>query len=88
MNLLFLQVGALGHGDCKNRYTPTPVKSLRSLKKITHIQSGLRFTNAINENNELYCWGKGDYGVFGDGNNKSFNTPQRNEFFEGYLKKE
>ncbi|CAD8142128.1 unnamed protein product [Paramecium pentaurelia] len=88
MDLLFLQVGALGHGDSKNRYTPTPVKALRSLKKIKYIQSGMRFTNAINENNELYVWGKGDYGVFGDGNNKSFNIPQRNEFFEGYLKKE
>lgn len=29
MDLLFLQVGALGHGDSKTRYTPTPVKCLR-----------------------------------------------------------
>ena len=36
----------------------------------------------------MYVWGKGDYGVFGDGNNKSHNTPKRNEFFEDYLKKE
>ena len=32
-------------------------------------------------------WGKGDYGVFGDGNNKSLLLPQKNEYFEDYLKK-
>lgn len=41
----------------------------------------------MNANNEIYNWGKGDYGVFGDGNNKSHKTPQFNTYFE-YLKKE
>lgn len=71
MDLLFLQVGALGHGDNKTRYSPTPVEMLRQLPPIKHISCGHRFVNAVNVNNQLYNWGKGDYGVFGDGNNKS-----------------
>lgn len=34
----------------------------------------------------MFVWGKGDYGVFGDGNNKSLKAPIKNEYFEGYLK--
>jgi len=29
----------------------------------------------------MYKWGRGDYGVFGDGNNKSLLVPQKNSFF-------
>lgn len=36
----------------------------------------------------MYVWGKGDYGVFGDGNNKSLNSPSRNDYFETYLKQQ
>jgi hypothetical protein len=31
--------------------------------------------NNLKEKNQLYNWGRGDYGVFGDGNNKNFVTP-------------
>ncbi len=59
MDLLFLKVGALGHGDLKTRYTPTPVEALRKLPPITKITSGFQFVTVINKNNELYNWGKG-----------------------------
>lgn len=29
----------------------------------------------------MYKWGRGDYGVFGDGNNKSLLVPKKNTFF-------
>lgn len=29
----------------------------------------------------MYKWGRGDYGVFGDGNNKSLFAPKKNSFF-------
>jgi hypothetical protein len=45
---------------------------------------GLHFTFAINKNQELYHWGKGDYGVFGDGENKSHAVPQLNEYFNNW----
>lgn len=88
LNLLFLQVGALGHGDFKTRYTPTPVKALRSLPPFKSIQCGLRFTMAVNADDVLYGWGKGDYGVFGQGKNKSLTQPEKNDYFEDYLKKQ
>lgn len=88
MDLLFLKVGALGHGDLKTRYTPTPVEALRKLPPIRKIASGFQFVTVINQKNEMYNWGKGDYGVFGDGENKSMKLPQKNLYFEDYLKKE
>jgi len=37
------------------------------------------------ENNEFYNWGRGDYGVFGNGESKSLWEPKINEYFI-YLK--
>lgn len=34
------------------------------------------------EKGEIYNWGRGEYGVFGDGSNKSLKTPHFNENFE------
>lgn len=39
----------------------------------------------ILENNEFYNWGRGDYGVFGNGESKSLWEPKINEYFI-YLK--
>ena len=30
----------------------------------------------------MYHWGRGDYGVFGDGNNSNLKVPHKNEYFE------
>ena len=38
--------------------------------------------------NDLYNWGKGDYGVLGDGNNKSQATPIINNYFQFLINKE
>lgn len=81
INLFFSSCGALGHGDNNNRYTPTPVKYLREQPPITKISSGYYFSNALAENNNFYNWGRGDYGVFGNGESKSLWVPQLNDFF-------
>jgi hypothetical protein len=51
MNLLFQRIGALGHGDTKIRFTPTPVEALRKYPPIKKITSGLHFMNALNKEN-------------------------------------
>ena len=49
---------------------------------ITRITSGNRFSLGLNEENDLYVWGSGEYGVFGDGNNKDALIPRKSEFFK------
>ncbi len=44
--------------------------------------AGYIFANALNVEGDLYNWGKGDYGVLGDGNNKSQYKPVKNNYFE------
>jgi len=34
------------------------------------------------EKNNLYYWGQGDYGVFGDGRTRGLKTPKLHEFFK------
>ena len=34
------------------------------------------------ENNELFHWGRGDYGVYGDGSNSNLKSPVKNSYFE------
>ena len=59
MDLLFQSIGALGHGDTKTRYAPTPVEALRAFPPIEFLSSGHRFVCAINKQKEIYNWGKG-----------------------------
>jgi alpha-tubulin suppressor-like RCC1 family protein len=77
--------GALGHGDNENRHTPTPVKGLRDHPAVVSISSGYYFANALTETKELFNWGRGDYGVFGNGESKSLWIPKKNDYF-AYLK--
>ena len=37
---------------------------------------------ALNKEHDLYVWGRGDYGVFGDGNNKDSIFPRKSTYFE------
>jgi len=57
--LLFSRVGALGHGDKKTRFTPTPIEELRKHSRVKRLTGGLHFMNALNEENKLFNWGKG-----------------------------
>lgn len=51
MNLLFQRIGALGHGDTKTRFTPTPVEELRKYPPVKRITTGLHFMNVLNNEN-------------------------------------
>jgi alpha-tubulin suppressor-like RCC1 family protein len=46
------------------------------------LQVGSAFVTAINTDNEVYNWGRGEYGVFGDGRNKSLSLPEKNYYFD------
>lgn len=46
------------------------------------MQVGSAFVTAINQENEVYNWGRGEYGVFGDGRNKSLSVPEKNYYFD------
>lgn len=81
MKLFYTPTGALGHGDHKSWFTPKPIQFLRDKPKITDIAVGSAFVNAINAEEEIYNWGRGEYGVFGDGRNKSLSLPEKNYYF-------
>lgn len=87
-----LAFGALGHGGNQDRHIPTPVETLRDLPPTLSVSAGSFFTNALNgklilrqkisnqiAQHDLYSWGRGEYAVFGDGNNKNLKGPVRNE---------
>lgn len=79
LQLVAPSFGALGHGTTQDRHIPTPIESLRNLPPIISISAGNFFTNALNAEHDLYSWGRGEYAVFGDGNNKNLKSPALNE---------
>lgn len=81
LDLMFSTCGPLGHGNNAHRYTPTPIETLRKLPPIKSISCGYGFGFALNVNNELYNWGKGDFGVFGNGHFGSLYKPELNDYF-------
>jgi len=82
------EVGALGHGDKEPHFYPKRVEWFRENKiKITKIAAGNYHCVAIDTKNNMYNWGKGQYGVLGNGDNSEAVLPQLNEEFE-FIKKQ
>lgn len=76
------EVGALGHGDKNAYYFPKKVAFFDSIgAKITQISAGLYHCCALTEEGDLYTWGRGLYGVLGNGSNQYSLTPVKNEDF-------
>lgn len=75
------QVGALGHGDLEPHFTPRKVKFF-SDKKVTRIAAGNYHCIALCEDNSLYTWGRGLFGVLGNGSNQQSLVPLLNEEFK------
>lgn len=50
--------------------------------KIKKISCGLFHCNALDEDNRLYNWGRGLYGVLGNGSNSHALLPKLNESME------
>lgn len=60
---------------------PTKIGELAG-KKILSISSGDDFVSVITDKHEVYQWGRGDEGNFGDGTRRHHISPQVNEQFE------
>lgn len=77
------EVGALGHGDRKPFFVPRKVRFFDDIdKKVVQISAGLYHTVALTEDGEVYTWGRGQYGVLGNGSNQYSLVPELNEDFE------
>ena len=78
------EIGALGHGNKDAHYMPTKVAWFEERGiKIKSIAAGLYHCVAIDEENQMYSWGRGLYGVLGNGNNDYQLLPQKVETIEG-----
>ena len=70
--------GQLGNGESgyyEKRNIPTPVSLPSDSANIIQISLGAFHTCAINNANDLLCWGRNDYGQVGDNTNEDKNTP-------------
>ncbi len=64
------EVGALGHGDKKHTFTPKKVEYFeKNGIKVKKIIAGMYHTGALTAEGDLYTWGRGLYGVLGNGSN-------------------
>ena len=82
------EVGALGHGDKKHTFVPKKIEFFEQNSiKIKKISAGMYHTVAIATDEKVYTWGRGLYGVLGNGSNQYSLTPELNEELE-YLRKE
>lgn len=76
------EVGALGHGDKKPYFIPKKVAFFDTVEsKVKEIAAGLYHTIALLENGDVYVWGRGQYGVLGNGSNSYSLIPSLNEEF-------
>lgn len=77
------EVGALGHGDKEPHFNPKRVDYFHENKiKVTSIAAGNYHCVALDDKNRMYNWGRGQYGVLGNGSNSEHMTPYLNEEFE------
>ena len=54
---------------------------------MTGISVGNSHACALNDKNELYVWGRGEYGTLGNGANKQFTAPVKNDLFDEFKEK-
>jgi alpha-tubulin suppressor-like RCC1 family protein len=96
LNTFFAEAGALGHGDKMDTFIP---KKVRFFEKnnivVKDIGCGIRHSVALSgiyslfihflDSGEVYTWGRGEYGLLGNGTNKDCLIPTKNEYLEMYL---
>ena len=76
------EVGALGHGDKKHTFTPKKVEFFEKNKiKVVKVEAGMYHCCALTDTGDVYTWGRGLYGVLGNGSNKYDLSPQLLEEF-------
>lgn len=80
------EIGALGHGDKEPQFVPKKVSFFEDNDiKIKSIASGLYHCNAISTTGSMYSWGRGLYGVLGNGSNSHALEPMLNEEVEDLI---
>ena len=75
--------GRLGHGNVTALETPTMVQSL-SNEFVTKVTCGFAFTSAITNEGVVYCWGAGENGRLGLGDNEDKLNPTKNVYLIDY----
>ena len=65
--------GQLGHGDITNINTPKIVNNLKNIQQISYGSCGLHFL-AKNSQNQIFVFGRNDYGQLGTGDTQSVST--------------
>lgn len=75
------EVGALGHGDKEAYFWPKCVDFFKG-NEVEMIAAGNYHCVAVTKDQKLYSWGRGLYGVLGNGSNRESLTPLLNEEFE------
>ncbi len=77
------EIGALGHGDKEPHFFPKRVDYFpENGLKVKSISAGLYHCNAMTTEGSVYTWGRGLYGVLGNGSNAHALEPQLNEDIE------
>ncbi len=59
--------GALGNSSTVSRADPVSVSGISGKQEVRLIAAGGRSTCAVTTDNQVYCWGKNNYGQVGDG---------------------
>ena len=77
LSFLFAKTLALGHESNDIVTVPKMIKKFSGLK-IKDISTNKHSALAVDDNNKLYVWGRGEFGVNGMGNSDSIQTPTEN----------
>lgn len=78
----------MGHGDKKHHFIPKKVEYFEKKGiKVEKIIAGMYHTGALSSTGDLYTWGRGLYGVLGNGSNQYALEPMLNEELD-YMRKE
>ena len=74
------EIGALGHGDIHHTFVPKKVQFFpENGLKVKMIAAGNYHCAVVCDDDNLYTWGVGLYGVLGNGSNQYALTPALNE---------
>lgn len=77
--------GILGHGNTYGLNKPQMIKEFQN-EEIIYIAAGSFNSAAINVNGNLFTWGRGKYGILGQGSEEDILIPKKVK--EGNLDKE
>ena len=77
--------GILGHGNTYGLNKPQMIKEFQS-EEIINIAAGSFNSAAINVNGNLFTWGRGKYGILGQGSEEDILVPRKVK--EGNLDRE